>query len=201
MTRNRFPRRVVVAIAGAGFIAAGATTTVLAGGSQVWVTPTTGFGYQAPPAAYDVSGGPVTLTFSYHAENLTSAAITANVVFDANRITQVDSGGTWTDVSTGYPALTESQIAGAVGSGKAGGLTYLPKQYQSVTLPAAGTVTVTSVLQLSECGYYQFDSQAANDSVSGLFATGFARVIGCTPAPSPSPSPSPCALDCHVTDN
>jgi hypothetical protein len=188
--RKRIAARVAVAIAGAAFIAGGATA-VVASGSQVQVTPATGFGYQAPPASYDVSGGPVTVTFSYNAKNQTSSAITADVELDANRITLVELSGVWTDVSTGYPALTELQIAAAVANHQIGGLTYLPKQSQTVTLPAATSVTVTSTLQLSQCGYYQVDSQSVNNAVSGLFATGFIRVIGCTPAPSPSPSASP----------
>ena len=189
----RMPRRVAVAIAGAAFVAAG-TTTVMASGPQVSTNPPYGAGYQFPPNSYDVSGGPQSVTFSYTLKNLTKSAISTTDVLDVSRIVEIELNGVWTDVTSGYPSLTDSQVASAASNNQTDQDYNVITRSQTITVPASGSLPVSFSFSVSLCGYYQMDS-FGSPVVSGLFATGFIRVIGCaaspTPTPSPSPSPSP----------
>lgn len=176
------PRRVVVAIAGAAFVAAG-TTVVVAGGSQVWTSPSTGYPY--PPASYDVSGGPATAIFSYDVKNLTTSPITTDDILNVSRIISYKG----TDVSTGYPALTDSELA--ANFSQTTQIYNVITRSQTITVPASATLPVSFSFLVSQCGYYQMDSFGSHPAVSGLFATGFIRVIGCTAPPTPTPTPTP----------
>jgi len=186
-TRVRMPRRLGVAIAGAAFIAAG---FAMVGASTQAVDASSAFGYYAPPTAYNVGDS---ATFSYTVTNLTGSTISATLEFNTARIISFEG----IDVSTGYPALTETEIAQNWWNTVQ--VYDIPNQYQDgFTLPPLGSETVTFTTEaLTECGYYQLDSEATGNSVSGLFATGFVRVIGCTspptetPGPSATPSPTP----------
>jgi hypothetical protein len=180
-TQVRIPRRLGVAIAGVAFVVAG-FTVVAASGQQV--NTSTAFGYYSPPTAYNVGDS---ATFSYTVTNLTGSTISATLEFDTARITSFEG----IDVSTGYPALTELEIA--QNWWKTVQVFDIPKQYQDgFSLLPLGSETVTfTTAPLTQCGYYQLDSEAVDNSVSGLFATGFIRVIGCTSPPTGTPTPSP----------
>jgi hypothetical protein len=184
-TQVRIPRRLGVAIAGVAFVVAG-FTVVAASGQQV--NTTTAFGYYSPPAAYNVGDS---ATFSYTVTNLTGSTISATLEFDTARITSFEG----IDVSTGYPPLTELEIAQNWWNTVQ--VFDIPKQYQDgFSLPPLGSETVTfTTAPLTQCGYYQLDSQPADTSVSGLFATGFIRVVGCTSPPTETPGPSPTPTD------
>jgi hypothetical protein len=177
----RLSRRLGVAVAGVIFIVAGFATVEAS--SQAVLT-SSAFGYKSPPSAYDIGQR---ATFSYTVTNLTGSTVMATLQFEMSRIISFEG----VDVSTGYPALTETELA--QNWWETVQIFDIPNQYQSgFSLPAWGSKTVTFTTEtLTECGYYQMDSFATEQSVGGLFATGFIRVIGCTSSPTPSPSPTP----------
>jgi hypothetical protein len=178
-TGRQFPGRIAIAIAGAVLVVAG-VTVVEASGQQVGSS--TSAGYYEPPTAYNVGDA---ATFSYTVTNQTATTIDATIDFETARITSYEG----IDVSTGYPALSEAQLAQNWGQTVQN--FDIPVQSQPMSLPPIGTVTITfTTVPLTQCGYYQLDSEGAYNSVSGLFATGFIRVIGCTSPPSPLPSPT-----------
>ena len=123
------------------------------------------------------------MTFSFTVKDLTQSAIATQVEFDASRIITYEG----TDLSTGYPALSDANLA--QNYSQTVQLFDIPKQYQTITVTTTAPLTVTFKLVVDECGYYQLDSSAVGNAVSGLFATGFVRVIGCTPPP-PTPTPT-----------
>lgn len=135
-------------------------------------------GYQKAPAYYDLSQGPAIGTFSYTVTNLTTSTIDTNVEFIADRILTYE-GIDVSDGQPGQPGLTESELGA--------NFAQTTQQYnvvyetQPLSLAPSAVQTVTFGFQLTECGYYQFDSDAVHNAVPGLFATGFTRVIGCTP--------------------
>ena len=106
-TKRWITSRVGAAAAGIVLVVAG-TTVVLASGNDVQTIPPYGSGYQFPPNSYDVSGGPVSVTFEYTIKNLTGSAISVTAPLDVSRIVSVELSGVWTDVSTGYPAIDDS---------------------------------------------------------------------------------------------
>lgn len=185
MTRRlRIPRRLGVAIGGAAFMAAG--FAVVAASGDAFLTSESG-GYSGAPSSYDISGGPVTITFSFTTKNLTNSTIITDVEFDATPILTYDG----TDVTSGYPAFTSVQL-GAGGTTQDFSATV--RQYlDSVSFAPGVTVPLSFSLTEDGCGYYQMDAFGSpqSDTNSGLFTTGFLRVVGCTPAPTPTPTPTP----------
>jgi len=181
-SKVRIPLRLGVAAAGVAVVIAG---VAVVGASGEAVGTSSSFGYLVPPAAYDVGN---TATFSYTVTNLTGSTITATLDFNTSRITSLEG----IDVSTGYPALTELELAQNWWNTVQ--VFDIPNQYKyGFTLPPMGSETVTfTTVSLTQCGYYQLDSEAEGSSASGLFATGFIRVIGCTsPTSTPTPTPTP----------
>jgi hypothetical protein len=179
-TQVRIALRLGVAIAGVALVVAG-VAVVEASGGQVHTSSASG--YYSPPTAYNVGDS---ATFSYTVTNLTDTTIGATLEFDTARITSFEG----IDVSTGYPALRENEIG--QNWQQTVQIFDIPKQYQAnFLLTPMGSQTVTfTTAPLTECGYYQLDSEAVDNSVNGLFATGFIRVIGCTSPPTGTPTPS-----------
>ncbi len=182
--------RLGVGIAGAGFLVAG--LAVVAADTQVQSSPSSG--YEGAPATYDITGGPVSPTFSFSLENLTSSTIVTNIEFDATPILS-DRG---VDITSGYPELTSQQLGGDA----ADGLTVqdfsetITEYLDAVSLDPGTWTPISFSFTVDQCGYYQMDAAGSPNTVSGLFATGFLRVIGCddalpTPTPSPTPTPTP----------
>jgi hypothetical protein len=187
-TRVRRLPRLGVTIAGAAFIAAGAAFiaagVAVVGASTQAVSTSAAYGYYPPPTAYNLGDS---ATFSYVVTNLTGSTISATLAFNTARITSFEG----IDVSTGDPALTQTEIAQNWWNTVQ--VYDIPNQYQDgFSLPPLGSETVTFTTEpLTQCGYYQLDSEATGDSASGLFATGFIRVVGCTSPPTGTPGPSP----------
>jgi hypothetical protein len=186
--------RLGVAIAGAGFLVAG--LAVVAADTQVQSSPSSG--YEGAPATYDITGGPVSPTFSFSLENLTSSTIVTSIEFDATPILS-DRG---VDITSGYPELTSQQL----GDDAADGLTVqefsetITEYLDAVSLDPGTWTPISFSFTVDQCGYYQMDAAGSPNTVSGLFATGFLRVIGCDdalPTPTPSltatPTPTPTA--------
>ena len=182
--------RLGVGIAGAGFLVAG--LAVVAADTQVQSSPSSG--YEGAPATYDITGGPVSPTFSFSLENLTSSTIVTNIEFDATPILS-DRG---VDITSGYPELTSQQLGGDA----ADGLTVqdfsetITEYLDAVSLDPGTWTPISFAFTVDQCGYYQMDAAGSPNTVSGLFATGFLRVIGCddalpTPTPSPMATPTP----------
>jgi hypothetical protein len=109
--RTRFASRMRLGagIAGASFLLAG--FAVVLADAQVQTSPSSG--YVGAPATYDITGGPVSATFSFSAENLTGSAIVTDIEFDATPILS-DQG---TDISSSYPELTSQQLGQDAGDG------------------------------------------------------------------------------------
>jgi len=190
--RTRFATRVRlgVGIAGATSLLAGFAVVVADG--QVQTSPSSG--YIGAPATYDITGGPVSATFSFSADNLTSSTIVTDIEFDATPILS-DQG---VDVSSGYPELTSQQLGQDAGDG----LTVqdfsatITQYLDAVSLDPGTWTPISFSFTVDQCGYYQMDAAGLPNTGSGLFATGFLRVIGCgdpyaTPTPSPAATPTP----------
>jgi hypothetical protein len=151
-------------------------------------------GYAKAPNYYDVSSGPAQGSFSFTVTNNTSGTISTTVEFIGDRIISVQG----VNVSAGYPAYSESYL-GAHFSQTIQQF-YALYQKQPLTLGPNVSQTVTFQFQLTKCGYYQFDSDAVGNSVPGLFATGFTRVIGCGPFISTTPAPTTGAVGTVISD-
>ena len=145
-TAARISRRLGAGLAGAALVVAG-FTVVAASNPQVQTGPSSG--YPVPPASYDISGGPATVTFTYTVTNLTQSTIDAQVEFDASRIITYEG----TDVSTGYPAISAADLAANYADTVQ--LFDIPKQYQTISVSTTNPLTVTFSLVLDECGYYR----------------------------------------------
>jgi hypothetical protein len=147
-------------------------------------TPT---GFLISPQAYDVSHGPVTITFSTQVENLTHKTQSVALNFSLNRILTFN-GINVADGQPGQPGIT---FAGPLGTTQAvmpGTQAFIegwaPNQQQ----------TLTRNYSLASCGYFQMDiwksDHPADARHRDTLASGFIRALGCSQSPTPSPTPT-----------
>ena len=87
------------------------------------------------------------MTFSFTVKDLTQSAIATQVEFDASRIITYEG----TDLSTGYPALSDANLAQTYSQTVQ--LFDIPKQYQTITVTTTVPLTVSFTLAVDECGY------------------------------------------------
>lgn len=155
-TGRRHGLRRLVGVTGvsAALIATG--ITALAGGNPNYLgilhgaNPT---GYQVSPNAYDISGGPVTVTIQQSVTNLTTVAQTVSLNMRVHHILTLNG----VDISDGQPgqtgiawtrALVHETTQALVGQ----------TPTQTITVPVGLTPTVmTWSWTFNSCGYFQFD--------------------------------------------
>lgn len=183
-SRGRGWRRIAgVTGASAALLATG--VTALAGGQPNFLgilkgaNPT---GYQVSPNAYDISGGPVTVTIQQDVWSITGTDQTVTLSMKVHHILTLNG----VDISDGQPgqtgitwtrALVHETTQSLVGQ----------TPTQTVTVAAGTTPTVmTWSWTFSTCGYFQFDIGISPPPVLG---SGFIRVLGCNQSLAPRLTP------------
>jgi hypothetical protein len=178
----------------AGIVALGgalmASQSVAAGGNPDFegiVSAAAPTGFMSSPAAYDISGGPVTVDFDIASTNLTSQSQTVALHFSADHILTYNGA----DVSDGQPGQPGITFAGPAGTTQA----LIPgTQSFSETWGPKGSTTILLTYTFDACGYYQLDVWApwtGGGRDRATLASGFIRVLGCDASPTPTPTLSP----------
>jgi hypothetical protein len=145
-------------------------------------------GFMSSPAAYDVSGGPVTVDFNVAATNLTKSTKSIGLNFSAHHILTYNG----VDVSDGQPGQPGITFNGPAGTTQA----LMPgSQAFTVTWGPSATVAISRTYAFDACGYYQIDMWAPFQQGGGrnraTLASGFIRVLGCEGRPTPTPTLTP----------
>jgi hypothetical protein len=130
-------------------------------------------GFPVSPAFLDLGKGPVSVTFSVQATNLTSSDQSTPIGFSLHHILTFKGQ----DVSDGQPgqpgisfppgnvALVTEELYGA-------------RQTAPLNVPASGQGTVSFTQAISDCGYYEIDFSTPQPPYTYL-AVGFTRALGC----------------------
>jgi hypothetical protein len=143
-------------------------------------------GFMSSPIAYDISGGPVTVSFDDVATNLTAQSQTIALNFSAHHILTYNG----VDVSDGQPGQPGITFTGPTGTTQA----LMPgTQAFSETWAPNGANTLSLTYVFDACGYYQLDVWApfqTGEHHRATLASGFIRVLGCETGPTPTPTPT-----------
>lgn len=130
-------------------------------------------GYQVSPNAYDISGGPVTVTVNQSVTNLTDQTVTVPLSMKINHILTLNG----VDISDGQPGQT--------------GITWTSGLWRQTTQAHVGATPTISLTvppkgsprthfsfswTFDSCGYFQLDISGQPKPVLG---TAYVRVLGC----------------------
>jgi hypothetical protein len=181
--RHGWARVAGVAAVGAALVATG--ITVSAAGQPNYLGILKGAnpnGYQVSPTAYDISGGPVTVTISQRVWSLTGTDETVTLFMRVHHILTLNG----VDISDGQPGQTGITFTHAlVVETTQSVVGQTPNQTVTV---AAGThpTVMTWSWTFDSCGYFQFD---ITNSPPPILGTGFIRVLGCNQQLAPRLTP------------
>jgi hypothetical protein len=172
-------------IAGVGAALVASGVTALAGGNPNYLGILNGAnptGYQVSPNAYNISGGPVTVTIHQSVTNLTAMAQTVTLNMGVHHILTLN-GVNISDGQPGQPGITWTSALVHETTQTLVGRT----APQTITVPVGSTPTVmTWSWTFDSCGYFQFDIGKSPPPVLGA---GFIRVLGCQTGLSPRLTP------------